>query len=124
MDGRRGARDNESAVKEASMTTRWVLAALSSGLALAALAPGCAAQPATPGSAGGAATTVHVYDPTSQSPAQISWQAYPAPPPPGFHWQHTGSPAIQVDPQGRPLPGQMTGAWILVRDGYNMPTIK
>ena len=106
------------------MTTRFVLAALSPGLALVILVSGCAGRPATWDSAGSTATTVHVYDPTGQSPAQISWQAYPAPPPPGFHWQHTGSPAIQVDPQGRPLPGQNTGAWILVRDGYQMPSIK
>ena len=110
------------------MIRRDALATLSSWLAaifsLGAVVPGCAAQPTAPGPAGGAATTVHVYDPTSRSPAQISWQAYPAPPPPGFHWQHTGSPAIQVDPQGRPLPGQNTGTWILVRDGYQMPTMK
>lgn len=110
------------------MTTRGALAALSSGLALifslGAVVEGCAAQPATPDPAGAAAITVHVYDPTGQSPAQMSWQAYPAPPPPGFHWQHTGSPAIQVDPQGRPLPGQFTGTWILVRDGHQMPTMK
>jgi hypothetical protein len=124
MDGWPGARDNESAFKEVPVTARWVLAVLSSGLALGAIALGCAAQTPTPGSAGGAATTVHVYDPTARSPAQISWQAYPAPPPAGFHWQHTGSPAIQVDPQGRPLPGQNTGSWILVRDGYDMPTMK
>ena len=110
------------------MTTRGALAALSSGLALiltlGTVVEGCAAQPPAPDPAGAAPITVHVYDPTGQSPAQISWQAYPAPPPPGFHWQHSGSPAIKVDPQGRPLPGQFTGTWILVRDGYRMPTMK
>jgi hypothetical protein len=110
------------------VTTRDVLATLLSGLtlifSLAVLLPGCAAQSATPDPAGGPVTTVHVYDPTGQSPAQISWQPYPASPPPGFHWQHTGSPAIQVDPQGRPLPGQFTGTWILVRDGYQMPKMR
>ena len=84
------------------MTARDPLAVLSSGLALilcfGAVVEGCAAQPSAPDPAG-AAATVHVDDPTGQSPAQISWQAYPAPPPPGFHWQHTGSPAIQVDPR-------------------------
>lgn len=110
------------------MTTREGLAAQLSGLALVfmlgAAVEGCAAQQAAPDPAGGAAVTVHVYDPTGQSPAQISWQAYPAPPPPGFHWQHSGSPTIQVDPQGRPLPGQFTGLWILVRDGYQMPMMR
>ena len=109
------------------MTTRGALAALSSGLALifslGAVVEGCAAQPSAPDPSG-AAATVHVYDPTGQSPAQISWQAYPAPPPLGFHWQHSGSPAIKVDPQGRPLPGPFTGTWLLVRDGYRMPTMK
>jgi len=110
------------------MSTRDALEALSSGLALiltlGVVVQGCAAQPAGPNPSGGAATTVHVYDPTGQSPAQISWQAYPATPPPGFHWQHSGSPAIQVDPEGRPLPGQFTGTWVLVRDGYRMPMMK
>ena len=109
------------------MATQDALATLSLGLALifslGALVSGCAAQPGAPDPAGSTAT-VSVYDPTGQSPAQISWQAYPAPPPTGFHWQHTGSPAIQVDPQGRPVPGQMTGAWILVRDGYRMPAMR
>ena len=109
------------------MITREGLAGPLSGLALifslAVVVPGCAAQQGTPDPAG-AATTVHVYDPTGQSPAEISWQVYPAPPPTGFHWQHTGSPAIQVDPQGRPLPGQFTGTWILVRDGYQMPMMR
>jgi len=103
-------------------------AALLAGVALivslGVVVEGCAAQPGPPGPTAAAAGTVNVYDPTGQSPAQISWQAYPAPPPPGFHWQHTGSPAIQVDPQGRPLPGQLTGTWILVRDGYRMPMIR
>jgi len=101
---------------------------LSSGLALllslGVVVAGCAAQPPSPSPAAGPVTTVDVYDPTGESPAQISWQAYPAQPPPGFHWQHSGSPAIQLDAQGRPLPGQLTGAWILVRDGYQMPTMK
>lgn len=110
------------------MTTRGALATLSYGVALilsfGTVIPGGAAQPGPPDPVGGASGTVHVYDPTGQSPVQISWQAFPAPPPPGFHWQHTGSPTIQVDPQGRPLPGQFTGTWILVRDGYQMPTMK
>jgi hypothetical protein len=103
------------------------LAALVSGLALifslGAVVEGCAGQPGPPDPAGGGAITVHVYDPTGQSPAEISWQAYPAAPP-GFHWQRSGSPAIKVDPQGRPLPGQFTGTWVLVRDGYRMPTMR
>lgn len=110
------------------MTARNVLAAVSLGMTLAfslgLLVPRCAAQPAAPGLAGGAANAVHVWDPTGQSPTEISWQSYPAPPPPGFHWQDTGSPAIQVDPQGRPLPGPLTAKWILVRDGYQMPKIR
>ena len=101
-----------------------LLAGLVLILSLGVVVPGCAAQPGPPDPAGAAAATVHVYDPTGQSPAEISWQAYPAAPPPGFHWQHTGSPAIQVDPQGRPLPGQFTGTWILVRDGYRMPAMR
>jgi hypothetical protein len=53
------------------------------------------------------------------------WQPYPAPPPAGFHWQHTGSPAIKLDPTtGQPLPGQRVGSWILVRDGYSMPKVR
>ena len=32
--------------------------------------------------------------------------------------------AAGVDPQGRPLPGQSTGTWVLVRDGYRMPTMR
>jgi hypothetical protein len=104
------------------------LAALLSGpaliFALGVVIEGCAGQPAMPDPHGGCAVTVNVYGPTGQSPAQSTWQAYPAPPPPGFHWQHTGSPAIQVDPEGRPLPGQSTGTWVLVRDGYRMPTMR
>ena len=69
--------------------------------------------------------TVGVYDPTGQSPREIQWPPYPAEPPPGFHWQETGSPAIKVDPTtGQPLPGQFTDRWILVRDGYRMPQMK
>jgi hypothetical protein len=101
-----------------------LLAVLALILSLGAVVEGCAGQPSAPDPAAAATTTVHVYDPTGQSPAQISWQAYPAPPPPGFHWQHSGSPAIQVDPQGRPLPGQFTGTWVLVRDGYQMPMMR
>jgi hypothetical protein len=110
------------------MTARNVVAAVSLGATLAVslglLVSGCAAHPAAPDLAGDGATAVHVWDPTGQSPAEIRWQPYPAPPPPGFHWQDTGSPAIQVDPQGRPLPGSLTAKWILVRDGYQMPRMK
>ena len=68
---------------------------------------------------------VAVFDPTKQSPSEMVWQPYPAPPPPGFHWQHTGSPAIKLDPTtGQPLPGQRVGSWILVRDGYSMPKVR
>ncbi len=68
---------------------------------------------------------VAVYDPTRQSPAEMRWPPYPAPPPAGFHWQHTGNPAIKVDPAtGQPLPGQPVGSWILVRDGYSMPKMR
>jgi hypothetical protein len=68
---------------------------------------------------------VAVFDPTRQSPAEMMWQPYPAPPPAGFHWQHTGSPALKLDPAtGRPLPGQPAGSWILVRDGYSMPKVR
>ena len=68
---------------------------------------------------------VAVFDPTKQSPTEMMWQPYPAPPPAGFHWQHTGSPALKVDPTtGRPLPGQPAGSWILVRDGYSMPKVR
>jgi len=68
---------------------------------------------------------VAVFDPTKQSPSEMLWQPYPAPPPAGFHWQHTGSPAIKLDPAtGRPLPGQRVGSWILVRDGYSMPKVR
>ena len=80
---------------------------------LSAVAVACAAS--TP-------TMVGVYDPTGQSPQQISWPPYPADPPAGFHWQHSGSPAIRLDPStGQPAPGQFTGRWVLVRDGYTMP---
>jgi hypothetical protein len=75
-------------------------------------------------SATSAPTVVSVYDPTGQSPQQIAWPPYPAEPPAGFHWQHSGSPAIRLDPStGQPLPGQFTGGWLLVRDGYTMPKI-
>jgi hypothetical protein len=68
---------------------------------------------------------VAVFDPTRQSPSEMLWQPYPAPPPTGFHWQHTGSPAIKLDPAtGQPLPGQRAGSWILVRDGYSMPKVR
>ena len=68
---------------------------------------------------------VAVFDPTKQSPAEMMWQPYPAPPPAGFHWQHTGSPAIKLDPTtSQPLPGQHVGSWILVRDGYSMPKVR
>ena len=68
---------------------------------------------------------VAVYDPTKQSPSEMVWQPYPAPPPAGFHWQHTGSLAIKLDPTtGQPLPGQRAGSWILVRDGYSMPKVR
>ena len=68
---------------------------------------------------------VAIFDPTRQSPAEMMWQPYPAPPPPGFHWQHTGSPAVKLDPTtGQPRPGQPTGSWILVRDGYSMPKVR
>ena len=68
---------------------------------------------------------VAVFDPTKQSPSEMLWQPYPAPPPAGFHWQHTGSPAIKLDPAtGQPLPGQRAGSWILVRDGYSMPKVR
>ena len=68
---------------------------------------------------------VAVFDPTGRSPAEMRWQPYPAPPPAGFHWQHTGSTALKVDPAtGRPLPGQPGGSWILVRDGYSMPKVR
>ena len=70
------------------------------------------------------AALVPVWDPTGASSSEIAWPPYPATPPPGFHWQHTGSPAIKLDPAtGRSLPGQL-GRWILVRDGYRMPTMK
>ena len=70
-------------------------------------------------------TTVGVYDPTGQSPQEIQWQPYPATPPPGFHWQRTGGPAVQADPTtGHPLPGEFIGGWVLVRDGSVMPQIK
>ena len=90
------------------------------------------AQPerASPGAAHGSdmkpqETHVAVYDPTRQSPAEMMWQPYPAPPPAGFHWQHTGSPAVKVDPAtGQPLSGQPVGSWILVRDGYSMPKVR
>jgi hypothetical protein len=72
-----------------------------------------------------ATTTVGVYDPTGQSPQEIQWPPYPADPPPGFHWQRTGGPAVQIDPiTGHPLPGRFIGGWILVRDGHVMPQIK
>jgi len=91
-----------------------------------------AAQPerASPGAAHGSdmkpqETHVAVYDPTRQSPAEMMWQPYPAPPPAGFHWQHTGSPTVKVDPAtGQPLSGQPVGSWILVRDGYSMPKVR
>jgi hypothetical protein len=68
---------------------------------------------------------VAVFDPTKQSPSEMVWQPYPAPPPAGFHWQHTGSPAIKLDPTtSQPLPGQHVGSWILVRDGYSMPKVR
>ena len=68
---------------------------------------------------------VAVFDPTRQSPSEMLWQPYPAPPPAGFHWQHTGSPAIKLDPAtGQPLPDQRAGSWILVRDGYSMPKVR
>jgi len=71
------------------------------------------------------AIPVAVFDPTKQSPSEMLWQPYPAPPPAGFHWQHTGSPAIKLDPTtGQPLPGQRVGSWILVRDGYSMPKVR
>ena len=103
------------------------------------LLSGCAiAQAVSPGAAGAAegvpsdqsepppgGVTVGVYDPAGQSPPTISWPPYPAPPPPGFHWQHSGSPAIKLDPATRqPLPDQWTGAWVLVRDGYTMPKMR
>jgi len=69
--------------------------------------------------------TVGVGDPTGQSPPTISWLPYPAAPLPGFHWRHSGSPAIRLDPTTRqPLPDQWTGAWVLVRDGYTMPKMQ
>ena len=68
---------------------------------------------------------VAVFDPTRQSPSEMRWPPYPAPPPAGFHWQHTGSPAIRVDPTtGQPRPGPGAGSWILVRDGYSMPKVR
>lgn len=68
---------------------------------------------------------VAVYDPTKPSPSEMMWQPYPATPPAGFHWQHTGSPAIKLDPStGQPFPGQPIGSWILVRDGYSMPKVR
>ena len=68
---------------------------------------------------------VAVFDPTRQSPAEMMWQPHPAPPPAGFHWQHTGSTALKFNPAtGRPLPGQPAGSWILVRDGYSMPKVR
>jgi len=68
---------------------------------------------------------VAVFDPTKQSPSEMMWQPYPASPPAGFHWQHTGSPAIKLDPAtGQPRPGQLAGSWILVRDGYSMPKVR
>ena len=71
------------------------------------------------------ATLVPIWDPTGAVPAEIVWPPHPATPPPGFHWQHTGSPAVKVDPAtGQPLPGQFVGRWILVRDGHRMPTMK
>jgi hypothetical protein len=67
-------------------------------------------------------TMVSVYDPTGQSPLTIVWAPYPAPPPPGFHWQHSGRPAVLLDPKTRePLPDEWTGTWVLVRDGHAMP---
>ncbi|MBI1847347.1 MAG: hypothetical protein HYR86_10290 [Candidatus Rokubacteria bacterium] len=86
------------------------------GLALGALA-GCA--PAT------APAMVAVFDPTGQSPQQMAWPPYPAAPPPGYHWQETGSPAIRIDPATRqPVTGPIVNQWILVRDGYTMPQIR
>jgi len=68
---------------------------------------------------------VAIYDPTKQSPSEMMWQPYPASPPAGFHWQHTGSPSIKLDPStGQPLSGQGVGSWILVRDGYSMPKVR
>src|SRR5262249_5535200 len=84
----------------------------------------------SPGAARGSATKPEgpqggVYDPTSHPPAEMMWQPYPASPPAGFHWQHTGSPAVKVDPAtGQPLSGQPVGSWILVRDGYSMPKVR
>ena len=70
-------------------------------------------------------TRVAVFDPTKQSPSEMVWQPYPAAPPVGFHWQHTGSLAIKLDPAtGQPLSGQRVGSWILVRDGYSMPKVR
>ena len=72
-----------------------------------------------------AAVTVGVYDPSGQSPPTISWTPYPADPPAGFHWEHSGRPAAARDPKtGQPLPGQLTGGWVLVRDGYTMPKMR
>lgn len=68
---------------------------------------------------------IGVYDPTGQSPNTMTWLPYPAAPPPRFHWQHSGSPAVRLDPTiGQPLPGQWAGAWVLVRDGYTMPKMR
>jgi len=91
---------------------------------------GAQAERASPGAPHGSdmkpqEAHVAVYDPTRQSPAEMMWQPYPASPPAGFHWQHTGSPAVKVDPAtGQPLSGQPVGSWILVRDGYSMPKVR
>ena len=75
---------------------------------------------AVPGS-----VVIGIYDPTGESPASISWPPYPAAPPSGFHWQHSGSPPVRWDPRtGQPVPGQRRGKWVLVRDGYTMPTMQ
>jgi hypothetical protein len=69
--------------------------------------------------------SIGIYDPTGQSPDTMTWLSYPAAPPSGFHWQHSGSPAIRLDPTtGQPLAGQSTGTWVLVRDGYTMPKMR
>ena len=78
--------------------------------------PGAQENAPAPGNEAASAVIVGVYDPTGQSPASISWPAYPASPPPGFHWQHSGRPGGAQ--------GLSVGGWVLVRDGYTMPTIR
>src|SRR5262245_60506418 len=57
--------------------------------------------------------TIGVYDPTGKSPTSIQWAPYPAPPPTGFHWQHSGRGAMALDPSTRePLPGETSGHWV------------